>query len=191
MVGFCTIKDLTHQAINLLEVAYCGRRLDKSRLSLVATDSPISLVAQHHELMTFCASREKVTALLLANLVAQLALKKSVSTLLVTATWSPAVFVVNLMLWRAGSDVEEVINPVWSETEFARLTVAAGEIARAPLLVAKSASRQTFGKTQFASMHRIGIRYLVLDRDAVESPLELSKLSSEFGVSIIAMTASI
>jgi hypothetical protein len=139
---------------------------------------------QHRELIAFCELSEKTGALLLANMVAQLALGRKTPTLLVASRCSPAVFVVNLLLWRAGIDLEEAVNPVWGKNEFARLTVAAGEVASAPLLVVRSSTHATFRNLVHTAVANYGTRWVVIDAAGTESFERLTKISCELGVPI-------
>jgi hypothetical protein len=140
MTQLGTIKDLTHMAVDLLEMSYFSPRLDASRSSAPRIRASGALASQHRELITFCKSPRQPGALVLANLVCQLALERRIPSVMVTARCSPVVFVLILLLWRADIALEETVSPAWGEHEFARLTAAAREVASAPLLVINSAT---------------------------------------------------
>jgi hypothetical protein len=177
------IKDLTLQALNLLEMSYLSSGPDASRSSAPRTSSSEALAVQHRELITLCESPEVTGALVLANAVTKLALERRIPTLLVTARYSPVILVLTLLLWRAGIRLEDAVNPVWSKNEFARLTVAAREVAGAPLLVMSSASFLTSRRialTVAADYRRCRI---VIDAGA-EPVGRLATISRAFGVPI-------
>jgi len=192
MTALHTIKDLMHKAICLLEASYCPERSDRFHPSASSIASPNLLALQRRELITLCNSPEKTSALLLANVVTRIALEKRTPTLLVTGKHSLTVHAVNLLLWRAEINLEEAVNPVWDENEFARLTVAAGELASAPLLAARTMPILTFRNMAHAAVANHGTRWVVTDRAETESFGQLSKLSCELGVPItIASAASV
>lgn len=192
MTALHTIKDLMHKAICLLEASYCPERSDRFHPSASSITSPNLLALQRRELITLCNSPEKTSALLLANVVTRIALEKRTPTLLVTGKHSLTVLAVNLLLWRAGINLEEAINPAWDENEFARLTVAAGELASASLLVVRTMPFLTFRNMAHAAIANHGTRWVVMDRAETESFGQLSKLSCELGVPItITSSASV
>lgn len=181
-----------HKAICLLEASYFPDRLDRYHPSAASIPSPNLLAFQCLELVTLCKSPEKTNALFLANVVTWLALEKRTPTLLATDKHSLTVLTVNLLLWRAGINLEEAVNPAWNENEFARLTVAAGELASAPLLVMKTTPLLTFRNMAHAAVANHGTRWVVMDRAETESFGQLTKLSSELGVPItITSSASV
>ena len=112
MIAPCTVKDLMHKAICLLEASYFPERPDRFHPSAASIASPNLLALQRRELITLCKSPEKTSALLLANVVTRLALEKRTPTLLVTGKHSLTVLAVNLLLWRAGINLEEAVNPL-------------------------------------------------------------------------------
>jgi replicative DNA helicase len=192
MTALHTIKDLMHKAICLLEASYFSERPDRFHPSASSIASPYLLALQRRELITLCKSPEKTSALLLANVVTQLALEKRTPTLLVTGKHSLTILAVNLLLWRAGINLEEAVNPLWDENEFARLTVAAGELASAPLLVTRTMFFLPFKNAAHAAVANHRIRLVVMDRAEIESFGQLSKLSCELGVPItITSSASV
>jgi hypothetical protein len=192
MITPCTSKDLTHKAISLLEASYFSESPDCFRPSAASIPYPHLLELQHRELIRLCKSPEKTSALLLANVVTQLALEKRTPTLLVTGKYSLTVLAVNLLLWRAGMNLEEAVNPAWSENTFARLTVAAGELAHAPLLVVRKMPFLTFKNAAHAAVTNHQTRWVVMDSAETESLTQLGKLSCELGVPItITSSASV
>lgn len=181
-----------HKAICLLEASYFPERPDRFHPSAASIASPNLLVLQRRELIALCKSPEKTSALLLDNVVTRLALEKRTPTLLVTGKYSLTILAVNLLLWRAGINLEEAVNPAWDENEFARLTMAAGELASAPLLVVRTTPFFTFRNMTHAAVANHGIRWVVMDRAKTESFGQLSKLSCELGVPItITSSASV
>jgi hypothetical protein len=178
-----TIKDLTLQAISLLEMSYLSSRPDASRSSAPSTQSSEALAVQHRELITLYKSPEVTGALVLANLVTQLALERKIPTLLVTARCSPVIFVFNLLLWRAGIGLEEAINPAWSKNEFARLAVAAREVASTPLRVMSSATFAAFRRMILPAPANRRTCWVITDA-GTDSFRQLEKINCEPGLSI-------
>ena len=172
-----------HKAICLLEASYIPKRPDRFHPP-ASIAFPNLLALQRRELITLCKSPEKTSALLLANVATRLALEKRTPTLLVTGKHSLTVLAVNLLLWQAGINLEEAISPTWDENEFTRLTVAAGELASAPLLVVRTMPFLTFRNVAHAAVAKHGTRWVVMDRAETESFGQLSKLSCELGVPI-------
>ena len=176
----------------MLEASYFPKCPDRFHPSAASIASPNLLVLQRRELITLCKSPEKTSALLLANVVTRLALEKRTPTLLVTGKHSLTVLAVNLLLWQAGINLEEAVSPTWDENEFTRLTVAAGELASAPLLVVRVTPFSIFRNMTHAAVANHGIRWVVMDRAETESFGQLSKLSCELGVPItITSSASV
>jgi hypothetical protein len=190
MITPSTIKDLMRKAICLLEVSYFSERPGRFRPATASIAYPHLLALQRRELITLCKSPEKTRALLLANVVTRLALEKRTPTLLVTGTHSLIVLAVNLLLWRAGINLREAANPVWDEKEFVRLTVAAGELARAPLLVVRAMPFSAFINLAQAAVASHRTRWVVMDRAETESLSQLSRLSRELGVTITITSAA-
>ncbi len=180
------------KAICLLEASYFTDRPDRFHPSAASIASPNLLALQCLELIALCKSPEKTNALFLANVVTWLALEKRTPTLLITDKHSLTVLAVNLLLWRAGINLEEAVNPAWDENEFARLTVAAGELASAPLLAVRTTPILTFWSMAHAAVANHGTRWVVMDRAETESFGQLTKLSCELGVPItITSSASV
>lgn len=188
----CTIKHLIRGAISFLETSYCPQRPESIQRATINIFYPELFTLCQRELIALCESRDKTRMLLLANLVEQVVVEKRIPTLLVLGESSPAVFAVNLLLWRAGIKLEEAINPVWGESAFSRLTVAAGELANAPLLVMRKMPMLSFRNMAHAVVANQGTRWLVMDSAETESFGRLSKISCELGVPItITSSASV
>jgi hypothetical protein len=183
------IKGLTLQAVNLLEMSYLSSRPDASRSSTPRPAPSEGLALQHLEFITFCKSPKVTNALALANLVSWFALERKMPTLLVTTTCSPVLFAFNLLLWRAGIHPREVANLPWTRTHFARLTIAAGEVAKAPLLVMSST---TFAISWRAVLTLAGNKRncRVITDAGTEAIPQLKKLSRRFGPPITIVSST-
>ncbi|MCX6924337.1 MAG: hypothetical protein NT154_14150 [Verrucomicrobia bacterium] len=141
------------------------------------------MAVQHRELITFCKSPEVTGTLVLANLVIQLAIERKIPTLLVTTKGSPVIFVLSLLLWRAGIGLEKAVNPAWSEDELARLSVAAREVVSTPLLVMSSATVAAFRRLILPAAANRRTCWVIIDA-GTESFRQLEKNSCEPGVSV-------
>jgi len=172
-----------HQAICLLEASYTSKCPERphSRIAIAASQS---LSLPHRELIRLCKSPDKTSALVLANVVTQLVIEKKSPTLLVTGRHSLAVLAVNLLLWRAGISLVEAIDSVWSEDEFLRLTVAASELASAPLLAVRTMPIFALQNLVHASIADHGTRWVIMDNAQSESFGQLSQLSCKLDVPI-------
>ena len=183
------IKDLTLQAVNLLEISYLSSRPDASRSSTPTTTSSEGLALQHLEFITFCKSPKVTNALALANLVSWFALERKMPTLLVTTTCSPVLFAFNLLLWRAGIHPREVPTLHWTHTHFARLTTAAGEVAKAPLLVMSSTTLAISWRAVLTLAGNNRNRRVITDAGTETIP-QLKKLSCTFGLPITVVSTT-
>ena len=183
MIKPSTIKDLTRKAISLLEAAYFPQGVDPRRPSLPGLPPAALLAAQLRQLTALSKSPDRTSALVLANTVTHLALERKTPTLLVTAKYSPPIFVVNLLLWRAGISLEEVVSPAWNENQFARLAVASREIANAPLLVVRSLPLACFRKMILAAAASFRMIWVITD-DGTQSLADLKETSRQLGVPI-------
>lgn len=186
----CTIKDLTRQAIYLLEASYFSQRMNHSRSCTTDVTFSASVAAQLRELAMLCKSHENMGLLVTANTVTQLALERKTPTLLITAKCSPPVFVVSLLLWRAGLTFESAARPAWSEAEFARLAVAAGDVARSRLIVVTAVPFANVRKTILAAIANDRTRWVVLDTVGTITLVQLARISCELRVQITVISSS-
>ncbi len=185
------IKDLTHEAINLLEVSYCcAQSAHYNPASRVMRTFPAPFEIQFREIRRLCNSREKALAQIVANVASQLAIVRAIPTVVVTARTSPLVCVVNLLLWRAEIELAEVLSPNWGEREFINLTSAAGSLASAPLLIASVANSFELRSTACVAVTQLGVRHVVLDYFPSEAVSTLKKISGELDVPVTVLAAS-
>ena len=185
------IKDLTHKAINLLEVSYCCAQPARyNPASRVMRIFPAPFEIQLREIQRLCNSREKALAQILANVITQLAIMRAIPTVVVTTRTSPIVCVVNLLLWRAEIELAEVLSPNWGEREFINLTSAAGSLASAPLLIASVANSFELRSTACAAVTQFGVRHVVLDYSPLEAVSTLKKISRELDVPVTVLATS-
>jgi replicative DNA helicase len=185
MIKLFKIKDLTHEAICLLEASYSRGRPDRFGQSFANVVAANSLVLPHREIITLCKSAWKTKALFLGKMVSQLAIEKKTPTLLISGQPSLTILAVNLLLCRAGIHLEDVIKPAWTENDFARLTRAAGELAHAPLLVAGEMPFMTLKNTVHSAVAKHGTRRLVVDNPPSESFGQWLQISREYGLPVI------
>lgn len=185
------IKDLTHEAINLLEVSYCcAQSAHYNGASRVMRTFPAPFEIQFREIQRLCNSREKALAQIVANVTSQLAIVRAIPTVVVTARTSPLICVVNLLLWRAEIELAEVLSPNWGEREFINLTSAAGSLASAPLLIASVANSFELRSTACAAVTQFGVRHVVLDYSPSEAVSTLKKISRELDVPVTVLATS-
>jgi len=96
------------------------------------------------------------------------------------------------LLWRAGINLGEAINPAWDKNEFPQLAVAVGELARVPLLVMRATPFLTFQNAADVAVANYGTRWVVMDSAEKDALGQLKKLSCELGVAIrITASASV
>lgn len=184
------IKDLTHEAINLLEVSYCCAQPARyNPASRVMRTFPAPFEIHFREIQRLCNSREKALAQILANVTTQLAIIRTIPIVVVTTRTSPLVCVVNLLLWRAEIELAEVLSPNWGEREFINLTFAAGSLASAPLLIASVANSFELRSTACAAVTQCGVRHVVLDYSPSEAVSTLKRISGELDVPVTVLAA--
>ena len=177
------IKDLTRQAITLLETCYLSSHSGVPRWCSPGSPLPGALAQHHLELVAFCKSPEVADALALANLATELALVRKMPTLLVVTRYSPVLFAFNLLLWRAGIQPWDVFDLCWTKAVFARLTAAAGEIAGAPLMVVGSPIVNISWRMLLGLPGKHRNRRIITDAGPDAIP-HLQKISCAFGVPI-------
>ena len=180
----CAIKHLTIQAINLLGIAYLYPPHGANRTPLSET-----LAIQRLETITFCASHEAANAAALADLAHELALARKLPTLAVITRYSPVLFAFSLLLRRAGIHPRDIFDFCWTQAVFARLTTAAGEIARAPLLVVGSPALSISWRMILALTGKPRHRRIITDAGAEAIP-HLQNISCAFGVPVTALSVT-
>jgi hypothetical protein len=186
------IKGLVHEAITFLEASYFVERRGHFHRPLVSPLDSNLFLLPCQELIALCDSQEKTNALLLANVVMRLALVKKIPTLLVSVRHSLVVLTVNLLLCRAGINLEEAINPDWDEYDFARLTVASAELAAAPLVLVRGMPFSMLKNAAHDAVKTCQTRWMIMDLVETGSFGQLSKLSRKLGLQItVASTASV
>lgn len=178
------IKDLTIQAINLLEIA-CLYPLHGANRTLLSE----TLAIQRLETMTFCTSHEAANASALADLAHELALARKLPTLVVITKYSPALFVFTLLLRRAGIHPRDVFGFRWTQAVFPRLSTAASEIARAPLLVVGSPALNVSWRMILALTPTPRHGRIITDADADAIP-HLQDISRTFGVPVTMLSVT-
>jgi hypothetical protein len=183
------IRELTIQAINLLELAYVYSSRGAARLAPPRATPPEALVLQHLEAVAFCTSSEVTNAVVLANLATELALVRKVPTLLVTTKYSPVLFAFNLLLWRAGIHPRDIFDLCWTNSVFARLTAAAGSIAGARLIVVGSPAVNISWRTLLSLPGKHRNRRIITDAGPDAIP-HLQKISCAFGVPITTVSVT-
>jgi hypothetical protein len=178
-----SIKSLTIEAINLLEMSYLSSLHHAARSSALRNPPSHAMAGQHLEPTKFCASPEVTDTLALANLAAHIAVDRQMPTLLLTTKCSAVLFAFNLLLLRAGIDPRDLPDLWWTFSVFARLTAAAAEIARAPLLVMSSTPLAITWRTVLALGGDHRTRRIITDAGPEAIP-HLQQISCAFGVPI-------
>lgn len=180
-----TIKELTHEAIDLLEASLHQTAVEASSERF---PSPLALPDRSEiligEIRNLCSAQNKVRTLILANITTHLAVRNAVPTLLVATRVSPGVCAVNLLLWLASIGLAEAMSPKWSESEFSRLASAAGALASAPLLIAHPTNLNELRRVACSAAARFGIRQVVMDHSPHAALGTLTNFSREFGMGI-------
>ena len=148
-----------------------------------------TLATQHLETATFCASPEVTDTLALANLAAHIALDRQMPTLLLTTKCSASLFAFNLLLLRAAIDPRDLPDLWCTCNVFARLTAAAGAIARAPLLVLSSTPLAITWRTVLALGGDHRTRRIITDAGAEAIP-QLQQISCAFGLPITTISVT-
>ena len=177
------IKSLTIEAINLLEMSYLSSPHHAACSSVLRHPPSDAMAGRHLEPPMFRASPEGTDTLALANLAAHIAVDRQMPTLLLTTKCSAVLFAFNLLLLRAGIDPCGLPDLWWTCSVFARLMAAAGEIARAPLLVMSSTPLAITWHTVLALGGDHRTRRIITDAGPAAIP-QLQQISCAFGVPI-------
>ena len=185
-----TSKMLVMQALDMLAVSIYPVPPDRFGLSAAKT-VPLNLLAiQQREIMQLSQSTGRIRAILLANVVCRLAIERKTKTLLITGQHSMTALAVNLLLYRANIDLEKIANPNWYQSEMKRLSIAAGELARAPLFVVGQMLTPAYSDVVSSIVINNGTRCLVVENPPPKSIWNWQQLSCEFGVPITIISSN-
>ena len=185
-----SIKSLTIEAINLLEMSYLSSPHHAARSSALRTPPSGAMAGRHIEPTMFCASPEVADTLALTSLALHIAVDRQMPTLLLTTKCSAVLFAFNLLLLRAGIDPHDLPDLWWTCSVFARLTAAAGEIARAPLLVMSSTPLAITWSTVLTLGGDHRTRRIITDAGLAAIP-QLQQISCAFGVPITTISVTL
>lgn len=185
MLPLRTIKELTHEAIDLMEASFhqTGHQASRSQLR-ACLGLPTRYEIQIGEIKRLCTVENKTRAMLLANITTHLAVSNAESTLLVTTRSSPCVCAVSLLFWLAGIGLEEALDPKWGEEEFGRLTYAACALASARLFIALPTNSDELRCAVKRSVELRGIRRVVVDNPPYTALSTFADISRELDVGI-------
>jgi len=182
--ALATSRDLCEQAINLLETSW-----SLMSYTCVSTTRPTegcqtAYELHRREIVALCESPRKKHALCLANMISHIAIEGNTPCLIVTSNYTPTILAVNLLLWRAGINLEDAVAPVWGQDAFVRLIVASGVLAKAPLHMAGAMAFLKLQTTVRHAVTNLGTQCLVLDDSASMSIEQLLKLRAELPMAI-------
>ena len=191
MITTFKIKDLTHRAIVWLEEAYFRAHPVCSATSANRVTNLNSLALSQRAIADGRLSPLNSTASLVTNVVNRQTIEQKIPTLLISSQPSLTQLAVNLVLWRAGIQLNAVIDSAWTDSEFARLTVACGEVAQAPLLVACTIPLSVLKKSIGSAVAQLGLRCLVVDNPPYDSLTQWHQISCEFGLPIRLISSAV
>jgi len=181
---------LVMQALDMLAVSIYPAPPDRFGLSAAKT-VPLNLLAiQQREIIQLSQSAERTRAILLANVVCRLAIDQKTKTLLITGQHSMTALAINLLLYRAKIDLEKITNPNWYPSEMKRLSVASGELARAPLFVVGQMLTPANSNVVSSMVKNNITRCLVVENPPPKTIRNLQQFSFEFDVPITIISSN-